>query len=132
MRKILMTLVALALMTGPALANRNYITWDSTQQVGANTPPISDYINDYVLVANTAATVTWPSGANYANISCSTTSSPIYSSLNSGITVPGASVTNGTGAAVNSAQRKRGTETAFYIISAGTPTCSVEFWWGPQ
>ena len=90
------------------------------------TPPDSGYINNLALTGGTPATVTWPSGAGYVNVNCP---SPYWTSLQSGIAVPSTTVTNGTGAALNTAQRQRGaSETAFYIISATSQECSVEFW----
>ena len=90
------------------------------------TPPDSGYINNLSLTATVAATVTWPSGAGYVNVNCP---SAYWTSLQSGITVPASTVTTGAGAALNTAQRQRGsTETAFYIISATSQECSLEFW----
>jgi hypothetical protein len=91
------------------------------------TPPDSGYINNVALSSSVAATITWPTGAAYVNISCATP--PYYASLQSGITVPAGTTTNGTGAALNPAQRQRGpNETAFYIIAAASQECSFEYW----
>jgi hypothetical protein len=91
------------------------------------TPPNSQWINDLSLTGGSASTVNWPTGAAYVNINCA--SPPYWTSNQSGITVPNSNVTNGTGAALNAAQRQRGPgETAFYIISASSQVCSFEFW----
>jgi hypothetical protein len=122
MKKLLLILCMVAL---PSLA--------SAQTIGPYahnntvTPPDSGYINNVALSANSAATITWPSGAAYVNISCA--SPPYYASLQSGIAVPASTITNGTGAALNPAQRQRSlNETAFYIISATAQECSFEYW----
>ena len=118
-KKFLMTL-ALCFLALPAFA---MLPYNSNGQI---TPPDSDTIYNYSLVASTAATVTWPTTASFANVTCP---SAYYTSLRSGITVPAGTVTNGTGAALNSAQRAKGkSETAFYIISGTNQICSVEFW----
>lgn len=113
-------LIALLLLSVPAFAMQPY------SSNGMITPIDSDTINNVALTANTAATVTWPTGALYVNISCP---SAYWTSLQSGIAVPAATNTAGTGAALNTAQRAKGiSETAFYIISATTQVCSLEFW----
>lgn len=91
------------------------------------TPPNSGYINNVALSAGVSSAITWPTGAAYVNINCS--SPPYYASLQSAIAVPGSSITNGSGAALNPAQRQRSSgETVFYIISATSQECSFEYW----
>ena len=90
------------------------------------TPPDSGYINNVSLTANTPATINWPSGAAFVNVNCP---SAYWTSLQSGPSVPNSTVTNGAGAALNTAQRQRSTgETAFYIVSSTSQVCSLEFW----
>ena len=90
------------------------------------TPPDSGYINNVSLTANTPATINWPSGAAFVNVNCP---SAYWTSLQSGPSVPNSTVTNGAGAALNTAQRQRSAgETAFNIVSSTSQVCSLEFW----
>jgi hypothetical protein len=119
-----MAAIAIVLLSHPALAKRPYNTGGPDGQASL-TPYLSDYVNNYALAAATAETVTWPSGYQWANIACP---SPFFASLSASISVPSADVTDGTGAALQAAQRRRGSETAFYLISSIAQVCSVEFW----
>jgi hypothetical protein len=90
------------------------------------TPPISDYIMNISLSADTARTITWPSGANIANISSQL---PVW--VTSGVTtaqVPTGDVLDGTGSAFNKAQFARNYDTIFSVISATDQVISIEFW----
>lgn len=122
MRKLAIALLAFMAICQPAGAQ----TLTSYAHNNTVTPPDSGYINNVALTGGAAATVTWPSGAGYVNVNCP---SAYWTSLQSGIAVPNSTVTNGSGAALNSAQRQRGpSETSFYIISATSQECSLEFW----
>lgn len=92
------------------------------------TPPFSSYINVYSLIANTARAVTWPAGAQFCNITGDGTAN--YWTNTTTAAVGSTSVTDGTGSALNTAQRQKGTEAAFSIISASGMYVSVEFWAG--
>ena len=91
------------------------------------TPPISNYVNSYLLAAATAETVTWPTGATHCNI-VGVSGVDYYVSTGTA-TVPAADATDGTASARNSAQRQRSEgEDGFSIISAAVTVITVEFW----
>lgn len=92
------------------------------------TPPFSNYINVYSLTANTAKTVTWPSGAQFCSITGDGTAN--YWVNTTTATVGSGDNTTGTGSGINTAQRQKGTEATFSIISASSMYMSVEFWSG--
>ena len=120
MRKVLYILALAIMFAAPAQAMQTYAHSNFV------TPPDSDTINDVALTANTAATINWPAGSAYVNVACS---AAYWTSLQSGISVPASTITTGLGAALNTAQRQRGAgENTFYIISATSQECSLEFW----
>lgn len=92
-------------------------------------PPHSDYINQYSMNGSAAQTVTWPSWATFCNIA-GTANYYVGAAGNAAI-IPAAGITNGTGSALNVAQRRRSeNETSFSIISGTAQYITVEFWGG--
>jgi hypothetical protein len=61
--------------------------------------PALRYVNNYVLVANTAKSITVPTGANYVLISG--TSLPIYMNFQGTAVVPSTDITDGSGSFPN-------------------------------
>lgn len=114
----------LVLFSSPVLAANTFYT-KGPDNVGTLAPPISDYVNSYALAANTAETITWPTGAVYCNISAQ---APFWINSTTTATIPSTDVTNGSASTLNPAQRKRGSESSFSIISSSSQQISVEFW----
>lgn len=125
---VLLTFFAFAGLPAHGAEVRQYITVGPGVQPTL-TPPNSAYVNDYALSANTAVTVTWPTGTKYANISAS---SPVWVNATTTATVPATTITNGSGSALNPAQRRKwltnGATETFSIISATAQEISIEFW----
>lgn len=92
------------------------------------TPYFSSYVNSYSLSANTAKTITWPTGAQFCNIVGD--GHDYFASTSGTATVPVGDVTTGLASARNVAQRQRGTESTFSIISATSQVLTIEFWSG--
>jgi len=89
-------------------------------------PPFSDYVNSYLMVANTAQTVTWPAGSKFCSIN---SLSDYYCRITGTATVPAATTVDGSVSAYNPSQRSRGdTEQSFSIISPTAQTIVIEFW----
>jgi hypothetical protein len=93
--------------------------------VGTLSPPISRWVNTYALSANTAETITWPTGALWCNISAS---AAYWVNANTTATIPNSDVTTGLASMLNMGQRMKGVESGFSIISATNQQISVEFW----
>lgn len=92
------------------------------------TPYNSSYVNSYSLSVDTAKTVTWPTGAQFCNI---VGDGNDYFVCTSGTaTIPAGDVTTGLASARNVAQRQRGIESSFSIISHTAQVITVEFWSG--
>ena len=119
-------LVAALLFALPAQAQ--FVSTYSTNGPGGMatlTPPMSRWVNTYALAANTAESITWPAGALWCNISGS---APYWTNANTTATIPATDVTTGLASAYNIAQRGKGPEAAFSIISSSAQQISVEFW----
>lgn len=104
-----------------------------TDNLKAITPPLSDYVNHYVLAADTAEQVEWPDGAMFCNITGVSGEDYYVRAGGQKATVPSADVTDGTGSAMNPSQRSRAKadgilEESFWIISASITTVTIEFW----
>lgn len=93
--------------------------------VGTLTPPMTPYVNSYAVSAGVAETITWPAGALWCNISAGAN---YWTRVGGTATVPGADITDGTSSTLNAAQRAKGPESSFSIISATSQQVSVEFW----
>jgi hypothetical protein len=124
--KRLCLIALITLMVGPAFAAGR--AYDTTGPDGKSslTPPFSDYVYNYSLAANTAESITWPTNANRVNLACQ---APYWVRVGGTAAVPVADVVDGTGSALNSAQRRRGSESSVSIISATAQVCSAEFWY---
>lgn len=97
--------------------------------VATLSPPHSDYINQYSMDGAAAQKVTWPAGMTFCNIS-GTANYWVRGNEQTAV-VPAAGITNGTGSALNVAQRRRNdNETSFSVISATVQYITVEFWGG--
>lgn len=102
----------------------------SSDGASSLTPPHSDYVNVYSLNGTAAATVTWPLGMSYCNIS---SPSDYWVRAGGAAVVPAAGVSDGTGSAYRPAQRQRGVdngtaEVSFSIISNVASYVTIEFW----
>lgn len=96
--------------------------------VGTVSPPLSDYVNQYSMDGSAAQTVAWPTGATFCNISAV---SDYWVRSGGTAVVPAAGITNGTGSALNVAQRRRQEgELSFSIITSTAQKITVEFWGG--
>jgi len=86
----------------------------------------SDKVNNYVTVANTAQTVTIPTGATVAVFNSTV---PFYVDF-SGATavVPSVNVTNGTGVVYQPSSRYVSGLSSFSIISAQVGVITIEFY----
>ena len=124
MKKLIFLLI-LSFVPCQASAMRMFVT-KGPDNAAALTPPLSDTVNDYALAANTAQSVSWPSGANYAIISAS--AAYWVGAAGQTATVPSTSITNGTGAAQSPAQISRFSDSSFSIISATAQEISVSFY----
>ena len=127
MKKVILLILTLLLFTNPAFALRDYKTLgpDGGSSI---TPPVSDVVNNYALVANVASTITWPTNSNYMNISAS---APYWvAAAGQTATVPTTNNTGGTGSVYMLAQRNRKgqADTTISIISPTNQVISVEFW----
>lgn len=73
------------------------------------------YVNAYVLVANTAQTVTVPTDARVALFSCTR---DFYINWQTTAAVPSSNITNGTGPELNPVARDISDYTSFSVISS--------------
>lgn len=93
----------------------------------------SMYVDNKVLIANTAQTFAPPAGANYAIFNATdniyvawTPTSPAGSTITA--TIPASSTTNGAGMELNPAGIYVGNLAEISIISAGTPVVSIAWY----
>lgn len=95
--------------------------------VSTLTPPNSDYVNWYNMTANAAQTITWPLGAEYCNISAATVGWAV--NVSGTALMPTGAVSDGTGSALNPAQRSRSqNENTFSLVSGSSQVICIEFW----
>jgi hypothetical protein len=91
------------------------------------TPPMSSYVNSYLLEASAVRDITWPTGMQFCNITGG--GYDYYARAEGEASVPSGDVLDGTASARNPGQRQRGeNEQSFSIISETEQVITVEFW----
>jgi hypothetical protein len=130
--KIALLLIALAVFFGAGLPVFLYSQHPAEAQqrvfrdIQTSTLPAATYVDTRVLAANTAKTVTVPTGysvANFASAACS-----FWVRVGGAAAVPAADVTNGSGSALNPDRRRFVAGSTFSIVSGTTCTVSMEWY----
>ena len=101
------------------------VTTVVTRESIRQTPPLATYVDNVVLVANAAQTVTVPAGASRVLIG--TTATPFYLRKGGTAAVPGANVLDGTGSAINPSDRLVTGGDTFSLIAPANTIISLEW-----
>lgn len=103
------------------------VTQTTPEGPWADAPPLCAYVDNRVLAANVAETVTVPDGADLVLMNYS--APPFYVSATTiPAVVPGADITDGTGHAVSPTYRRVSRGTTFSVISPNIGVLSLEYY----
>lgn len=97
------------------------VTTEANRQI----PPMTSYVDNRVLAANVAETVTVPAGA--CRVVFGTSALPFYVRTGGAATVPAADITDGTGMAISPADRLVTGGATFSVIAPATTILSFEW-----